>query len=380
MRPMKIALELGKIHDFGVGTYSRNLVNHLSKIDAHNSYFLLLAADANSTALVTGENFRHVPIRKHRHGELDRSEMYGFLKREEVDICHIPHEDVPGRLPCRYVVTVHDCVNIIYPPEDRPKWKSTLSFHWKRRKLQQAEHVIAVSEATKHDIERLYRIPENHITVIYNALDERLSKASSPLDPKSVLERYQIQDPFLLYAGNIRPHKNITRLIEAFAVARGELKDHPQYGKLKLLIIGDELAKHQALRRAVVIGRVQSDVRFLGFVPYDILKIFYQTAVAFVFPSLYEGFGLPPLEAMAFGTPVLTSNTSALPEVVGEAALLVNPENVFEIARGIKQILLEDSLRAHLVQKGFEQINKFSWLMSAQKTLRLYEAETQSLD
>jgi glycosyltransferase involved in cell wall biosynthesis len=372
MRRMNVALDLGKIDDFGIGTYIRNLVHHLARIDFDDTFFLLQGKTSNASALPTSENFKRITLRERKRGELDRGEVVRFLKRNAVDVCHFPHDEVPRRIPCRYMVTVHDCVNIIFPPETQPHWMATWRYQVKRRRLLGAQHVIAVSETTKRDVERLYGIPEHHITVIHNALDERLSRLQPTLDSRGVLERYQIQDPFLLYAGNVRPHKNITRLIEAFAVLRSELKDHPQYSRLKLLIIGDELAKHQALRRAVVISRVQSEVRFLGFVPYEFLKLFYQNAAAFVFPSLYEGFGLPPLEAMACGTPVLTSNTSSLPEVVGDAAVLVNPENVFEIARGIKQILCDENLRRQLIDRGFNQIKKFSWLMAAQKTLDLY--------
>lgn len=370
---MKVALELAKIHDFGVGTYIRNLVSHLAKIDTTNTYFLLEGGGTNSTLLPAADNFVRVPLRERERGELERGGLIRFLKRNAVDVCHIPHPDVPWRLPCRYVVTVHDCVHLIYPPETQSGWWRTVRFHYARRRLQLAEHIIAVSEATKHDVERLYQIPEEKITVVHNALDERLSALQPSLDSHSVLERYQIHDPYLLFAGNIRPHKNIPRLIEAFAVARGELKDHPLYARLKLLVIGDELTKHQALRRTVVMSRVQSEVRFLGFVPYEILRVFYQNAAAFVFPSLYEGFGLPPLEAMACGTPVLASNTSSLPEVVGDAALLVNPENVFEIARGIKQLLLDEEKRTELIRRGKDQINKFSWMTAAQQTAALYQ-------
>src|SRR5208283_5275698 len=152
-----------------------------------------------------------------------------------------------------------------------------------------------------------------------------------------ILERYQIRYPFLLYAGSIRPQKNIPRLIEAFAVARSSLDEQGIYRDLRLIIIGDEISRHPDVRRAVIQSRVENCVRFLGFIPFDTLRIFHELATAFVFPSLYEGFGLPPLEAMASGTPVIASAVSSLPEVVGGAAMLVNPENVFDIARGISE-------------------------------------------
>ena len=152
--------------------------------------------------------------------------------------------------------------------------------------------------------------------------------------------------------GTIRPQKNIPRLVEAFAVLRTELEGHPIYGDLRLIIIGDEISRHPEVRRTVIQTRVEQAVRFLGFVPFDTLRTFYASAAAFVFPSLYEGFGLPPLEAMASGTPVVTSNVSSLPEVVGDAAVLVNPENVFDIARGIGDMLLDGKGTARAVDLG----------------------------
>ena len=187
------------------------------------------------------------------------------------------------------------------------------------------------------------------------------------------MERYQVDGPFLLYAGNIRPHKNIVRVIEAFAVLKSEVQTDQIWHRLKLFIIGDELSKYQLLRRTVIRGGIQNDVRFLGFVPYETLRVFYRSAQIFVFPSLYEGFGLPPLEAMANGTPVLTSNVSSLPEVLGEAALLVNPENVFEISKGLKHLLFDLSLRNDVREKGFQQVKKYSWRKSAKLSLKTYE-------
>jgi len=221
---------------------------------------------------------------------------------------------------------------------------------------------------------RLFTVPGEKISVVYNAIDSRAVLLNNQEEQKRVLERYQIQDPFLLYAGNIKPHKNIARTIEAFSVLKTELKEDPLWKSLKLVIIGDELSKHQFLRRTVIRGGVQHDVRFFGFVPYETLKVFYKAAQIFVFPSLYEGFGLAPLEAMANGTPVLTSNVSSLPEVLGEAALLVNPENVFEISRGLKHLLFDASLRSELVEKGLEQSRKYSWKTSAELVWKTYQS------
>ena len=187
-----------------------------------------------------------------------------------------------------------------------------------------------------------------------------------------IAQRYQVNHPFLLYAGAIRPHKNVVRIIEAFSALKNELAKERLYRDLKLIIIGDDLSSHPRLRRTVVSGGVQNDVRFLGFVPIEVLRIFYDVAKVFVFPSLYEGFGLPPLEAMAHGTPVVTSNTSSLPEVVGSAALMVNPENVFEIRNALHQALLDSELRDRMKRLGYEQAQRFSWESSVARILEIY--------
>ena len=192
-----------------------------------------------------------------------------------------------------------------------------------RRGLVRASRVIAVSEATKRDVEAFLGCPSNRMRRVYNAPDPGFLEPTAPApreEQQRILERYQINYPFLLYAGNIRRHKNVPRLVEAFAVVREQLAAHPVYHDLRLVIIGDTISQYPAVRQTVIKSRVEHVVRFLGFVPFDTLRCFYQSAAAFVFPSRYEGFGLPPLEAMACGTPVVTSNVSSLPEVVGDAA------------------------------------------------------------
>jgi glycosyltransferase involved in cell wall biosynthesis len=203
---------------------------------------------------------------------------------------------------------------------------------------------------------------------------------SDTAEQSQLLERFQISTPYLLYAGRIRPHKNIPRLIEAFAVVRGQLEQDPDFRDLRLLIIGDEISKHPEVRRTMVQTRTQQVVRFLGFVPFETLKIFYSAATAFVFPSLYEGFGLPPLEAMAVGTPVITSSVSSLPEVVGPAAMVVNPENVFDIARGIREVLSDPELRQRLIAAGYEQVRQFNWTRTAQEVLAVYREVARKVD
>jgi glycosyltransferase involved in cell wall biosynthesis len=183
-----------------------------------------------------------------------------------------------------------------------------------------------------------------------------------------VRERYQLDHGFVLYAGNIKPHKNLVRLIEAFDGLRRD-----GFDDLKLLIIGDEISKWPALRHAVHARKLHKHVRFLGFLSDDTLAALYRMAAVFVFPSLYEGFGLPPLEAMASGTPVVTSNVSSLPEVVGDAAVLVDPTDAMDIKEGIKRVLTDPELREQLRARGLVRAQQFSWETSVRRTREIYQ-------
>ena len=183
-----------------------------------------------------------------------------------------------------------------------------------------------------------------------------------------VRERYQLHDPFVLYAGNVKPHKNLERLIEAFHLVRDRGLD-----RLKLVLIGDDISKYTALRRAVHRHQLHQYVRFLGYLPEETLAVMYRLAGVFVFPSLYEGFGLPPLEAMASGTPVVTSNVSSLPEVAGDAAVLVDPYDTRAIADGIYRVLTDQRLRADLKRLGLARAGQFSWESSVRRVREIYE-------
>ena len=380
--PLHIAFDARHIRDFGIGTYIRNLLRALGRLDHENRYTVAVRHQDEHDLAGLPSNFKTACYER---SDLDLSNQVGFplfLRKLGADVHHMPLNAVPFWMPKPYVVTIHDMSTLLF--ESKPGMRQSLRVYLFRRGLLRADRIIAVSEATRRDVEHLLRIPASRIRVIYNAPDPKFSehgpaedaRAAGPgrqeLERRRILERYQIHYPFLLYTGTIRPHKNISRIVEAFAVLRGDLESHPVYRDLRLIIIGDEVSKHPAVRHAVIQTRVEDVVRFLGFVPFDTLRVFYESAAAFVFPSLYEGFGLPPLEAMVSGTPVVTSNVSSLPEVTGDAALIVNPENVFDIARGIREVLLDERLRAGLIQKGRQQAARFSWENTARQVLETY--------
>jgi glycosyltransferase involved in cell wall biosynthesis len=371
--PLHIAIDARRIRDFGIGTYIRSLVHALSNIDHENRYTLISGVGDVRTLAGLPENFQAAVYSRRDNTALDHIAFPLFLHGIAPDLVHIPLNRIPLLLRRPYVVTIHDMANLLYE-EGRSGLRMQLRRYRFRRGLLRARRVIAVSEATKRDVQNLMGVRPERIRRVYNAPDPGFYDrgAHSPGDHQRILERYQIQHPFLLYAGNVRRHKNIARLVEAFAVLRGQLAEHPVYKDLRLVLIGDTISQYPAVRQAVMKSRMEPLVRFLGFVPFETLRCFYESAAAFVFPSRYEGFGLPPLEAMACGTPVVTSNVSSLPEVVGDAAVLVNPENVFDIARGIREVLLDQPMREELIRRGHAQAARFSWERTAREVLEIY--------
>jgi glycosyltransferase involved in cell wall biosynthesis len=375
MTPLHIVIDARRLGDFGIGTYIRSLVRALGAIDTTNRYTLVNAAGDDRSLSGLPRNFRAAIYSRSDESGLDHVFFPWFLRGLKPDLVHIPLNRVPLLMIRPYVVTVHDLANLFFDPE-RSRLRIELRHYRLRRGLARASRVIAVSDTTRRDVESKMGVPAQRIRRVYNAPDPGFHEcegAEAESERCRIMERYQIQYPFLLYAGNIRRHKNIPRLVEAFAVVRAELASHPVYRDLHLIIIGDTVSRYPALRQTVIRTHGEQAVRFLGFVPFETLRCFYQSAAAFVFPSRYEGFGLPPLEAMACGTPVVTSNASSLPEIVGDAAILVNPENVFDIARGIKDALVDTALRAAMIRHGREQASRYSWARTAKQVLDIYQ-------
>src|SRR5688572_13724025 len=367
MGAVRIGIDARKLHDFGIGTYIRNLLRHLARLDRETE-FVLLSRPADCEALgALGENFRAVPETAANYSVGEQISIPLALWREGVTLFHAPHYVLPPLVRCRSVVTIHDCIHLMFPQY----LPSRLALIYARKSIElasrHATRVLTVSESSKRDILRFVDVPAGKIDVIYNAYDERFGVEPREEDVVRVRERYQLHDEFVLYAGNVKPHKNLERLIEAFDLVRRRGLDH-----LKLVLIGDEISRYAALRRAVHRHQLHKYVRFLGYLPEETLAVMYRLAGVFVFPSLYEGFGLPPLEAMAGGTPVVTSNVSSLPEVAGDAAVLVDPYDPAAIADGIHRVLTDEGLRRDLRRRGLARATQFSWEASVRRVHEIY--------
>jgi glycosyltransferase involved in cell wall biosynthesis len=365
---VRIAIDARKLRDFGIGTYVRNLLRQLARLDPSSEYVLLCRESDSGIVSELGPNFRAVREQALPYSVREQFAIPLDLRREGAQLFHAPHYVLPPLTPCRSVVTIHDCIHVRFPQY----LPNRVGYAYARTSLWIATHraarVITVSEASKRDILRYFHIPESRIDVIYNAIDDRFWHAPSTDEMERVRQRYQLTAPFILYAGNIKPHKNLERLIEAFHLLRQE----PALKDVQLLIIGDEVSKYATLRRAVHRHKLHKHVRFFGFVSDQTLAALYRLADVFVFPSLYEGFGLPPLEAMASGTPVITSNVSSLPEVVGDAALMIDPYEPRAIAAAMRRVLTEPELREQLRARGLAHARNFSWERSIKRVREIY--------
>lgn len=286
--------------------------------------------------------------------------------RSESSIVHLPNQHFARYavfLNRPFIVTVHDLARC-YFDFDRESVSEKMLLNLDKRYIKRANQVIAVSESTKSDLVNYLKIPESKISVIYNGVDHNVFK------PYHVRLHYR---QYILYVGSERRRKNLGRLFESFAVLKREFPD------LMLVKIGSP-GRYKEFRRDTLkaLSRlgITEDVIFVGHISELDLAYYYSSAALLAYPSLHEGFGLPPLEAMACGCPVVTSNTSSLPEVVGEAGIMVNPYDTRSLVQAMRQVLTDSELRDSMVRKGLEQSKKFSWESTAELTLQVYSKVT----
>lgn len=354
---MRIAIDVRKINDFGIGTYLRNLIRHLRRFDSENSYHLLCYEQDSELIHSLGSDFQLCPVKCGNYSISEHVAIPFALRRLRADLFHAPHYVLPMLTPCPSVVTVHDVIHLLFPQYLSSRFAERYARYMIGHALRKAAFVMTVSEASKRDLLAFFNVDPAKIRIIPNGIDPAMTQELAPEAIERVRRRFQLSGRNALFVGNIKPHKNVERLIAAFAKVREE----SSFSDLTLIVVGDEITKYPSLRRAVERHGVRANVRFFGFVPELTLVALYRLADVFVFPSLYEGFGLPPLEAMANGAPVVTSKLSSLPEVVGDAAVMVDPYDVGSIAEGMKSVLGDEALRERLVEAGRERARLFSW-------------------
>ena len=356
----------------GIGRYTRELVRSLAELDRDHDYVLFAAASGQRLADVGWPpNFqmrsaplsdRALAILWHRL----RLPLWVELATGPVDIFQSPDFVLPPVRRARTLVTVHDLSFIRYPQCADANLRAYLN-KVVPRSVQRADLVLADSQSTKDDLVELLGVELSKIEVVYPGVEERFRPIKDQAYLEQVRKQYNLPSRFILGLGTLQPRKNFTRLIEAFADLRFAICD------LHLVIAGGKGWLYEEIFATVERLGLEEKVVFPGFVADEHLPALYNLADLFVFPSLYEGFGLPPLEALACGTPVITSDASSLPEVVGQAGLMVKATDVEALAQAMKQVLEDDALQEEMIARGLEQAKKFTWEKAAAKLLNLYE-------
>jgi glycosyltransferase involved in cell wall biosynthesis len=354
----------------GTEHYTWELLRALAHLDRRNRYRLYYnQAPAHLPSLPDNFTLRSIPLpRLWTHARLSWE-----MATQPPDVLFVPAHALPlGNAP-RSVVTIHD-LGFVRHPEAHTFAQRMYHRVFTRLSARRATRVIAISQTTKRDLQDVYRISPDKIDVVYHGVDPRFKPIEDRSVVEEVLRRYDLAPPYLLFVSTIQPRKNVGRLIEAFARARRVLGDR----RLKLVLAGKRgWLTEQIERRAGDLG-ISDAVRFLGYVADEDLPALLNAASAYVIPSLYEGFGMTVLEAQACGTPVLASNVSALPEVVGDAGLLVDPYNVAVIANGIVQLASDAVLRDRLRERGLRHAAGWTWKRTAHETLAVLETAGRS--
>jgi glycosyltransferase involved in cell wall biosynthesis len=352
----------------GNETYIRSLIKSLAEIDGDNLYTIYLANASAAAQWREGftNQYRNFSVRLlPPPTPLVRVPVYLTyeLLRRPVDVLHVQYTAPPF---CRapIVVTIHDLAFERMPETFTRRGSFQLKLTVRRARI------ATVSEYSRRDLLDIYKLPSEKVTVTYNGVETHFAPGPAvPNEAEEIRNRFGIAREFLLAVGSLQPRKNLVRLIRAYEKLRSERADfRPQ-----LVIVGRKLWLTHEIFDEVKKHRWADDVILTGYVSDEELPALYRAARAFVYPSLFEGFGLPPLEAMACGTPVVTSNVSSLPEVTGDAALLIDPNDERSLAGALIEIVNNDRLRAELREKGIAQAKKFTWRDAAQKTLRLYQ-------
>lgn len=358
----------------GLGRYCEKLVQYLQVLDQQNEYIIFLRKENWGEFTPENKNFSKVLADFRWYSLAEQFKMPSLLRQQKLDLMHFPHFNVPLFYRGKFVVTIHDLI-LTHFPTQRASTLSPFLYWFKhlayraviRRAIKKAVKIITISEYSKKQIVENFRINPAKIAVTYEATSD-FKPTPAKIKESEFLLKYRLKFPYLLYVGNAYPHKNLERLISVFKNLTREKKLD-----LNLVFVGKLDYFYARLQNLAKQLKLIDKVFFLGYVEDEELKFLYQKARLYVFPSLAEGFGLPPLEAMTQGLPVISSNASCLPEILGEAAYYFYPDQDKSLAEAILRMIEDENLRKSFIVKGEAQAKKYSWPALAQKTLELYQ-------
>ncbi|MFA6296658.1 MAG: glycosyltransferase family 1 protein [Patescibacteria group bacterium] len=374
---MRIAIDARFFGPFGkgLGRYTEKLIKYLEKVDQKNDYTIFLRKENFDYYIVENKNFKKELADFKWYTLNEQRNMPKVLKKGNFDLVHFPHFNVPLFYKGDFVVTIHDLILLDFPTK-RTTTLGPIKYALKNMAykkvissaVKKAKKVITVSEYTKKRLIEHFDLDDDKIVVTYEAC-EKIHPEKEVIN-KDFLRMHKIEKNYLLYVGNAYPHKNLERLLKVFKNLR---KDNFDY---QLVLVGKNDYFYQRLQDlAKELGLLDSNqVVFYGFAKDSDLATLYQNASLYVFPSFIEGFGLPPLEAMSYGLPVVTSKTSCLPEILGDAAQYFDPKIEKDIADVILNVINDNILKEEMKSKGLEQVKKYSWERCAKETLDVYES------
>jgi glycosyltransferase involved in cell wall biosynthesis len=365
----------------GLGRYTQEIVDRVTTLDRKNYYVVFLSHKNFDEFVSENPRVKKVLADVHWYGLAEQIIMPRLIAQEKIDLMHFPHFNVPIFCPTKFVVTIHDLILTKFPTT-RASTLGPVKYFLKNiayrfvinRAIQRSEKVIAVSHYTKDDIISQFNVDPKKIIMIYEGVagleDSTDKRYAAKLKSAEILSGYCILEPYLLYVGNAYPHKNLEMLVSVF------LKLRKKFSDLKLVLVGRDDYFYLRLKEFAQKESSLKDfeaIIFPGYVPDEDLQTLFKHAALYVFPSKYEGFGLPPLEAMSYGCPVVSSNTTCLPEIMENAAIYFNPHDEKTIVSVIQEILNDQFLRSELVKKGYEQIKKYNWENAAHQTVTVYQ-------
>jgi alpha-1,3-rhamnosyl/mannosyltransferase len=368
-RKARIGIDARKLTDFGIGSYVKNLVEAISRRPEASDYEFRLYVRSDDLAALPPltHNFAVVPEEAPGYSVAELTSFSWRLLRERLDLFHATHYVIPPLARARAVVTIHDIIHVLYP-QFLPNRAALLYARFMiRRALKRADRILTVSYNTKRDLVDYFGIPPARVEVVYNGVSSQFRPDLPREELDRVAAKYNLPRPYLLFLGGEKPHKNVRNVLRAFAQARRE-KSLPH-----ALVLAGPMPKNRSRVEALISAlELDSSVCRPGIVPEADLPGLFGGADAFLYPTLYEGFGLPVVEAMASGVPVLTSSTSALQEIAGGYSYLVDPMDVDAIARGIADLATDSEHRNELADLGKRRARDFSWERAAERTLQIY--------